>query len=236
MFGFLKKKKKDKPETPAKADAKAKGKDGKTADSDKPEGAPAQKKKRFTIKKLVFILLILAALGGSGYFVYTQYFAAPEPGTRIYTPLPLAHVKLPEEMLAFSFRQIPELYDALAEFNQEMNLFEGEIKRIEAVGSQYPEQKKITDGQKKVWEKGKNTLLKTFVKLEKPIKETFVLYQVNKSRGIEQIEAKFKDLTATANEALKVAQEQTAELKDRLPPPPEGMVRGTLYKIKKIFQ
>jgi len=233
MLGFLKKKKKEE-ETKA---PDAKGETAKAADPEAPApAAPPQKKKRFSIKKLIFILLILGAVGGSGYFVYTRYFAGPEPGTRAYKPTPLAHVKLPPEMLAFTFEHFPDLYDALVAFNGEVILFESEISRIEAVGSQYPEQKKIADSQKTVWEKGKNTLLKTFAKLEKPIKETFVLYQVNTPRGLEQIQAKTNDLTTTAQDALKAAREQTAELKDRMPKPPEGMVQGSLHKIKKIFQ
>lgn len=235
MLGFLKKKKKEDPKTPDDQ-TEAKGKTAQSPESDSIDAVPAKKKKQFSIKKLIFILLVIGAVGGSGYFVYARYFAAPEPGTRVYAPVPLAHVKLPPEMLAFSFDHFPELYAALAEFNLQMNLFDGEIRRIEAVGTQYPEQKKIADSQKKVWEKGKNTLLKTFAKLEKPIKETFVLYQVNQTQGLEQIQAKTRDLTTTAQDALKTAREQTAELKDRLPKPPEGMVQGTLYKIKKIFQ
>jgi len=236
MLGFLKKKKKDDPKAPD-ATAETQDKTAQGADSEPPAPeAPPKKKKGVSIKKLIFILMILGAVGGSGYFVYSRYFAAPEPGTRIYTPVPLAHVKLPPEILAFSFEHFPDLYDALVAFNGEVTLFEDEISRIEAVGTQYPEQKKIAESQKKVWVKGKNTLLKIFTKLEKPIKETFVLYQVNKTRGQEQIQARTSDLTTTAQQALKAAREQTAELKERMSGPPEGMVHGTLYKIKKIFQ
>lgn len=245
MLGFLKKKKKTDSDgadkkTGDKAQKKDNNEEKKDSETLDPDAKPAKKKKRLSIKKLIFIVLILGVLGGGGYFAYSYFFGASSsksgPAPRVYNPVPLAHVNLPPEMLAFTFNQIPNLYDALVAFNGQMDLFEGEILRIEAVGTQYPEQKKIVDSQKKVWEKGKNTLLKAFTKLEKPIKETFVLYQVNKTRGLEQIQSKTKDLTATAQDALKVAREQTAELKDRLPKPPEGMVQGLLYKIKKIFQ
>jgi hypothetical protein len=38
-----------------------------------------------------------------------------------------------------------------------------------------------------------------------------------------------------ANEALEKARELTAPLKDAMPKAPEGMIKGTLYKIKKKF-
>ncbi|WDP92834.1 MAG: hypothetical protein HUN04_25165 [Desulfobacter sp.] len=232
MLGFLKKKKKTDPEPSGEAAAPEKT-DGKEAAS---TPAPKKKKKGGGIKKWIFIVLVLAAFGGAGYFVYAKYFAAPPPGTRIYRPVPMAHVQLPEEMMAFSFQHFPDLYDAMAVYNSEMDLFEAEIKRIEAVAAKYPDQKKIAEGQKKVWVKGKNTLSKAFTKLEKPVKEAYVLYQVNQARGREQIKAKSEELADSARDALKTAQELTAVLKENAPKPPEGWVGGTIYKIKKIFQ
>ena len=235
MLGFLKKKKKKVQDEDGSVDTKAASQSAKGEDAGKPPEPPGKKKKKRSFKKLIFILLILAALGGSGFFVYTSYFASPPEGTRVYTPVPLAHVDLPQEMLAFTFAHFPGLYDAMVAYNREVDLFDGEIRRIEAVAAQYPEQKKIADTQKKVWEKGKTALVKSFEKLEKPVKETYVLYQVNNTRGQEQISARGKDLTDAAQEALTKAQEQTATLKERAPKPPEGMVQGTIYKIKKIF-
>ncbi len=95
MLGFLKKKK--------QTDAKS-SEDGAAT-------APAKKKKG--LKKWIFIMLILGGMGGGGYFAYVKFFATPPEGTRIYTSTPMAHVKLPQEMMAFSFEQFPDLYDAL---------------------------------------------------------------------------------------------------------------------------
>lgn len=218
MLGFLKKKK--------QTDAKS-SEDGAAT-------APAKKKKG--LKKWIFIMLILGGMGGGGYFAYVKFFATPPEGTRIYTSTPMAHVKLPQEMMAFSFEQFPDLYDALVIYNVQMNLIEAEIKRIDAVASKYPEQKKIADAQKKVWVKGKNTLLKAFTKLEKPVKEIYVLYQVNPAKGTEQIQARAPELANAAQAALKPAQELTERLKENASEPPQGVVDGTIYKIKKMFQ
>ncbi|HCY86957.1 MAG TPA: hypothetical protein DHV36_17635 [Desulfobacteraceae bacterium] len=244
MLGFLKKTKKGKEEANGQpqGDAPKAGKSKKgakippvSAETDMPVATAAPPKKRFSIKKLIFVLLILGAIGGSGYFVYTLWFKAPDPGVRQYRKVMLEHVNLPPEMLRFSFDQFPEFYDALVAFNREVKIFDREIARIEAIGAKYPDQRKIADSQKKVWEKGKNTLLKEFAKLEKPVKETYVLYQVNPARGQEQITALTKDLTAAAQAAVRTAQEQTKDLGDMADAPPEGIIQGTLDKIKKIF-
>ena len=138
-------------------------------------------------------------------------------------------------MLVFCFTRMPELYDALVAFNGEMDLFEAEIARIDAVGTKYPDQKKIADGQKKVWVKGRDGLKKSFEKLEKPIKETYVLFQVNPAAGQEKIDQTKAQMTQAAKEALEKAGEQTTPLKEAMPKVPEGLVNGTIYKIKNLF-
>ncbi|WP_020589016.1 hypothetical protein [Desulfobacter curvatus] len=223
-MGLLKKKKKDEPEEPAVEE--------KTGDETK----PTKPKKKSLIKKLIIFLLILGILGGGGFFAYTKFFSGSggEDG-RVYQPVPLAHVTLPDEMLAFCFTRIPELYDALLAFNGEMALFETEIARIDAVATKYPDQKKIADGQKKVWVKGMESLKKSFEKLEKPIKETFVLFQVNQTQGQEKIDQTAEQMIQEAKDALEKSKELTTPLKEAMPKAPEGLIKGTLYKIKKKF-
>ena len=223
-MGLLKKKKKNDSGAPA-----AQGKAG-----DESKSAPPKKKSM--LKKMILLLLILGILGGGGFFAYTQFFSGSDAQDGlVYQPVTLAHVPLPGEMLAFCFARMPELYDALVAFNTEMVLFEAEIARIDAVGTKYPDQKKIADGQKKVWNKGMQSLKKSFEKLEKPIKETFVLFQVNQTQGQENIDQTAEQMILAAGDALGKAREQTAPLKEAMPKIPEGMVKGTLYKIKKMF-
>lgn len=254
MLGFGKKKDKGdagetpaaKTEAPEKPEKAGKGKDaGKKGASKAKEmpgvSAAARKaavqptKKRFSIKKLLIALVILGVLGGGGYAGYTFFFKAKDPSKRVYKAAPLPHLTLPKEMIKFTFDHFPALYDAFLVFEAETTLLETEIARIEAVAAKYPEQQKITDRQKKIWEKGKNTLLKEFAKLEKPVKETFVLFQVNPKLGQEQIDALAPDLADSAGQALAAVQELTADIKARSPEAPEGFIRGTLYKLKKKF-
>ncbi len=234
MLGFRKKKKKD----AIAADAKEATVASQThsGGGDTTEKAPPPKKKKFITKRRIFILLlVLGSIGVSSFLVYKMYFTEKRSETAIYRQAEIPHVKLPEEMRKFSFDHFPDLYIALVNFNTEITLFEREIDRIEAIAQKYPEQKKITDTEKKVLEKGKNTLLKAFLKLEKTIKETYVLFQVNETQGLARIKEKKKDLTSNAQTALKTAREQTRKIKSHSPQVPEGILQGTLYKLKKKF-
>jgi len=246
MLGFGKKKKKDADAAtaaeakdaiavpPGKKDTK-KGK-GQSETPETIEKAPLPEKKKFFTKKRIFIcLIILGAIGGSAFLVYKMYFTEQGTKTAVYNKIELTHVKLPEEMLKFSFKHFPNLYVSLVSYNEEITLFDTEIARIEAISQKYPEQKKITDTGKKGLEKGKNTLVKAFGKLEKPIKETYVLFQVNETQGLAIIKEKEEELTETAQAALKTSQEQTQKIKARAPKVPGGIFQGTLYKLKKKF-
>ncbi len=248
MLGFGKKKKKDKEE--AKASEK-----GLTEEQEKEESKndpdtqdelgtnksgetkPEKKKRKLPSKKLIIIiLLVLIAVGASSYVVYNLYFTPKGPNSQnaIYNKVELKHVNLPEEMLRFTFDYFPDLYTALIIFNSEINLFDQEIARIDAIAQKYPDQRKIADKEKKIWEKSKNTLQKSFLKIEKPVKATYVLFRVNKEQGLSQIKAQSKELTQLAQSALTPAQELTQKIKSRKVVP-KGFIKGNIYKLKKKF-
>lgn len=231
MLGFGKKKKKVKE---AAGDKKSKEKpDKENVDPEAP--SPKKKKKRFSLKGIFISLAVLVVISGSAFFAYTWFFSPSDPDERVYKKVDLAHVSLPEEMLAFSFSHYPEVYDALLAFDLEMGLYEKEVARIAEIAQKYPEQKKIADKEKKNWEKGMTKLAKDFSKLEKPIKETYVLFRVNPEAGLAKILEKRGDLASAANSALKTSREQTDNLRAMEPKIPEGFFKGSLYKLKKKF-
>jgi hypothetical protein len=233
MLGFLKRKKKDQDDAPEKK-APPKKENG-----DFPSEAEkvAPKKKRLPIKLIIIILVVLIAVGVSGFVVYKFWFSAPPEGKteeRVYKQIELTHVTLPEEMVRFSFDHFPPLYDAIVTYNAEMMLLEKEIDRIVKIGELYPEQKKIADKEKKAWEKTKETLKKSFIKIEKPVKETYVLFRVNEAQGRVRITEMQQELADAALSALAPAQEMTQKLKNA-EQAPEGLIKGTIYKLKKKF-
>lgn len=241
MLGFGKKKKKDKKKKESSnkdaPEKKKKGKDDpKAKNASEKKKSPGKLKKLFSKKIIFILLLVFIALGASSYIVYTKFFAnkTVDGQKTIYTKIELKHINLPEEMLRFSFDYLPELYGSMITFNREIDLFDMEIARIDAIAQQYPDQKKITDKEKKIWEKAKNTLQKTFLKIEKPVKETYVLFRVNKKLGLSQIETKRTELNELTLTALKTAQELTQKL-ESTENVPKGIIKGNIYKLKKKF-
>lgn len=232
MFGFLKKSKKSEEEQPSpdQEDQAAQDADSTQTQTEVPA------KKKFPIKKILLILLVLILLGGGGFAAYT-FFMAPKDSSgkkAEYKKIQLDHIQLDDEILAFSFKHFYDLYQALVSYNTEITLIDQEISRIDAIGQQYPDQKKIADKEIKTWKKTKTGLEKSFLKIQKPVKETYVLFRVNKEQGLVRIQEVHADLTQTANEALITAQALTDKLKSK-EDIPEGLFKGTLYKLKKKF-
>jgi hypothetical protein len=241
MLGFGKKKKKKEegkdPIADPAPEKKTKKQEKKSAeDLDSNEKKPLLKIKTFITKKRIIILcLVLTAIAASSFLVYSMYLKKGSSGPPVYKIIELNHVNLPEEMLKFSFEHFPDLYASLIIFNREVILIDKELAWIEGVAQKYPEQLKITAAEQKIWEKGKNTLVKDFTKLEKPVKEAYVLFQVNEIQGLVMVEEKRKELADTARNSLKTAQELTQKLKSREPELPDSFFQGILYKFKKKF-
>lgn len=247
MLGFGKKKKKEESDKKDKSgkEAASEKKDPKATDKKK-GGADAEKGGKragllkkitslITIKRLIVVFLVLAAVSASSYVVYSLYFKTSDPmdPDAKYKPVALAHFHLPEEMMAFTFTHFRNLYYAMVDCNQEITLLDAEIDRIDAIANKYPDEKKITDKQKKVWQKVKLSLEKTIGKIEKTIKQIYVLFSVNKEQGRLQIEEKKVDLSTLMHESLASANEKTQRLKNK-ETVPSGFVKGNFYKLKKI--
>ncbi len=235
MLGFGKKKKEEKNDNYEEAIEEVEKSSSKEEGPEKKE-KKSKKKKRFSIKKILIILFVLLAIGGSAYVVYAFYFSggSGEDKKAVYKQITLEHVNLPQEMLQFSFEYLPDLYSAMITYNKEITLINSEISRIENIAQTYPDQKKIADKEKKIWEKTKSTLQKGFLKIEKPVKETYVLFRVNQASGLVRVEEKYPELTQLAQDTLLKAQEQTEKIKSK-EAAPEGLIKGNIYKLKKKF-
>lgn len=222
MLGFKKEKNTDEPEA-----------DSQDTSIKKP---PERKKKTGSKKRACIILFVLVAVGAASYPLYNLYVVPKDPTApnAVYQKIELKHLNIPEEMVRFSFDYFPDLYVAMISFNTEMDLFDQKIAGIDAIAQKYPEQKKIADKEKKTWEKAKKTLQKAFIKIEKPVKEIYVLFCVNKEQGLAQIDAKEQELTELAHSALAPAQELTRSIRSD-EAVPQGFIKANIYKLKKKF-
>ncbi|MEA1969273.1 MAG: hypothetical protein U9N77_13790 [Thermodesulfobacteriota bacterium] len=194
-----------------------------------------KKRKFFTLKKLIIILVLFLAVAVSGAVVYKLYFnKGDDKSETVYVKQNLEHINLPDEILKFSFKHFPELYSSFAIFNREIILIDNEISRIDSIGEKYPDQKKIVYKEKKIWGKTREKVFKSFKKIETKVKTLYVLFQVNKAEGIKKIEEQKKDLEMDASEAIIPVAELTKRLKIKKPVP-EGLIKGTIFKLKEKF-
>ena len=232
MFG-KKKKKNIASDDALKDEAKVpkKGKKDKMDSTSGVSGDDAKKKKRFSLKKILFILLFLGAVGVAVAVVYRIYFVKDE---NAYAKKELEHVTLGDEIMRFTYDLLPEIYEILLNFNKEVILLNGEIQRIKAIGDAYPDQIKIAEKELKIWEKTKTSMLKSFTKIEQQVESLYVLYRINNEQGLAQIKEMQKDIIQSAREALVPSLELTKRLKivpvENIP---QGFIKGNIYKIKK---
>lgn len=193
-----------------------------------------KKKKKIFSKKMLLIFLVFVAVGIAAFVVYKIYFVKKSGDQRVYIQQELPNIILAEEVVRFTYDFIPELYDSMILFNNEVILLEQEIKRLAAIGEQFPDQIKISEKEMKLFEKEKTKLQQTYEKLEKRIEALYVAYRVNQETGVQQIEEQKQDIIQSTKDALAPSLELTKRL--QLTPEekiPDGFVKATIYKIRQ---
>ncbi len=235
MFGFKKNKKDADKESQISESGNAEKKALQAASAEETSDAAPTKKKRSVLKKVLILTIAATILAGAGFLVFYFFFYHPDTAL-VYPEKKMAHVSLPDEMLRFCFANMPDVYDSLAEYDKDIQAFDQEIQRIVAVGEKYPDQARITDKEKKVWEKSRAVLEKSFTKIQKTIREYYVLCQVNVQDGTRVVEEQKEELAKMAASFLEPANAQLMKLdtgeKEAVP---EGFFARQIYKIKKKF-
>lgn len=186
-----------------------------TGKSDSPKKKSSKKK---TIL-ILFGLLFLVSAGGAGYVFYLKNTPAKVPSS-----------ELPVEIIAFSYKQLPDLYQAILSLDEEISYTEKEMERIRKVGQTYPDQKKITDGELKAWTANLSALNKSRIAFEKELKALYVSYRVNAETGQALIDEKKDGLKTMAEQV--VSQSKTLTDKLRAIEEARGFIEKMLAKIK----
>ena len=175
------------------------------------------------MKKLILILLLLVLLAGGGAGAYLFFFKTEAP-----SPEQFRQLALKPEVLDFTRQKIPGLYREMVRLERELTLIEGELKRLDDIGTAFPKQKKIVAAERSLWTKTAKELQKTVTALEKQLQTLYVGYLVNRETGLAQIASQKNEMVQTLQAALAVSGEITARL-----PPPEP--RGFIAEIKARF-
>lgn len=173
---------------------------------------------------LVVMLLLMIGLGGGGFWIYQQKLQKAQGPAK--EDLPDVHLTL--EVIRFSFTTLPELYKKMAEIQRELNLIHMETARLDALFSEYPQQKKMIHDEKAVWEKTLKNLLAVLRRFETQIETIFVAYAINPEKGRELIDNSTPDLLTAATEAIAASRIETARI--RIEPP-----KTFMEKLKAKF-
>ncbi len=191
-------------------------------------------RKIFTIKKLIILLIIIFLLVAA-VFAYKFFFSSSENPEKIYTSVSLENIKLPDEMLKFTFDHQNDLYFVILEYDRRVILLLNEINRIKNLGKQYPDQIKITEKESKNLIKAKDKAKKKFDKIIKEIRSLYVLYNVNKDQGLKKIQEKNKDLILLAREAVTSLDPFVRVIESSRGKETRGIIKKTIHKIKDLL-
>lgn len=174
-------------------------------------------------KKILIIVLILILLVSGITVAYFLWFTDK--------PQHFANSELPQEIIAFSFVHLPELYGEISALDEEITYNKNEMDRIETVGNTYPDQKKIADTELKTWSANLAALTKCRLEFEKELKMIYVSYQVNPESGQALMDEKKEPLKSLVDPV--VTQSKTLTDKLRAIEEAKGFLEKTTDKLFK---
>jgi hypothetical protein len=158
---------------------------------------------------ILILVCLLAGLGAGGFFAFRYYqgnFKGPSKAS-------LPHDNMDAALIGFTFTMLPSLYTKLELINKEINLINSELARLDALESNYPQQKNLINPERILWEKTKKSLLTVLQSFEKNIEIIYVAYKVNADKGKELMEMKIPELETSADEVIHTSQAETSRIK-----------------------
>lgn len=183
-----------------------------------------KKKKLFA---LAVIILLCAAIGAGAFFFLQKSQSKPQ-----YTKREYKNLAIPEEMIKFTFDVLPTLYIELGTLNNEMDIMDMEIKRLEEIETKYPKQKKIPTSEKKNIERLKKSTQTAISKIEKEVETAFVMSLVEESKGRQYAKDKQPELEQLAKDSLAQIKGSEPEKTENTEEEPKGF----MGKIKSLFK
>lgn len=178
------------------------------------------KKKNATF--LFVALTVLAVFIAGGYFALPFLRDANQPGAD------LSHVRSKPEIVLFASRTWPDAYKRFVELDLEINFLDQEIERLNTMEKEFPQQKKIIQDEKTIWERISKNLHSVLDNFEKGVETVYVTYSVNKEKGLQSIQDSQEAILKPIDEALAESGKLTARLRAE----PE---QNFIDRIKKLI-
>jgi hypothetical protein len=178
---------------------------------------------------ILMIVCVLAGLGVGGFFAFRYYqenYTGPSKAS-------LPHDNMDAALIGFTFNMLPSLFTKLALINKEISLINSELARLDALESNYPQQKSLINPERMVWEKTKKSLLTVLQSFEKNIEIIYVAYKVNADKGMALMEMKIPELETSADEVINASQAETSRIKID---PPQTFLEKLETKFLKFLK
>lgn len=162
----------------------------------------------------IFLLLVLLAGGGAAaaFFYLKSGPASPDQ---------FRQLTLKPEVLAFSRDRLPGLYAEMLRLEDALDLIEQELKRLDEIEADFPEQRNIVAAERSLWAKTARELRKTAGALEKQLQALYVGFLVNRENGLAAIASQQQSMVAELRTALAAPGALAAR---RTPPEPSGVI------------
>ncbi len=170
---------------------------------------------------VIFSLLALVAGGVAVAALYVLKSAAPPPDQ-------FRQISLKPEVAAFTRERIPGLYAEMLRLESALGFIDGELKRLDAIEADFPDQKNIVATERRLWTKTARELQKTSSALEKQLQALYVGFLVNRENGLAAIASQQQRMAADLQAALAAS----GALAVRRPPPEP---RGVIARLKARF-
>ena len=147
---------------------------------------------------LIVLVLVLALAGGGGFWAYTKYFKAKPLITK------LSSHKVKEEVVQFTNDYVSRaLYHNLFTIDNIVGMMNKELKRLKRLGTKFPNQSNIIATQTKQLSTARDKLSKAVSDVTAELEKIYVIWMVDRDRGISEIKSQKGTLTRQLADAIR---------------------------------
>lgn len=159
---------------------------------------PVNKESGNAVGILIALILILALAGGGGFWAYTNYFKKKPLITK------LSSHKVKEEVVQFANDYVSRaLYHNLFTIDDIVGMMNKELKRLKRLGTKFPNQSDIIATQTKELSMARNKLSKAVSEVTAELEKIYVIWMVDRDRGISEIKSQKGTLTRQLADAIR---------------------------------
>lgn len=147
---------------------------------------------------LIALILVLAVAGGGGFWAYTNYFKKKPLQTK------LSSQKVKEEVVRFTNDYVSQaLYHNLITVDDLVVMMDKELKRLKRIGTKFPNQSNIITTETSELSTARDKLSKVLSRVTAALEKMYVIWLVDRARGIGEINSQKGTLTRQLANAIR---------------------------------